>query len=183
MKLSPAFILAPFAAALAACAATPKPETDSTPAASVAMSAHVALAPASDSHADGMLTLVAQADGVRITGFIKGLESGGTHGFHVHEKGDCSAPDASSAGPHFNPHGAAHGHAGQGEHHAGDIPNLVADEGGRIAVDTVVPGLTLGDGGIADIAGRAIVLHAAADDYSSQPAGNSGARIACGVIE
>ncbi|MCX7556150.1 superoxide dismutase family protein [Xanthomonadaceae bacterium JHOS43] len=132
--------------------------------------------------ATGTLTLAAESGGVHITGSLTGVAPGGMHGFHVHETGDCSAPDASSAGPHFNPEGHAHGHPGHGEHHAGDMPNLAADDSGTLVVDVQVAGITLGDGGATDILGRAIVLHASADDYTTQPAGDSGPRIACGVI-
>lgn len=131
----------------------------------------------------GVLRLSSTVEGVHIEGRLTGLAPGGTHGFHVHENGDCSAADFSSAGPHFNPDDHAHGHPGADGSHAGDMPNVVADADGAIAVDLVAPGLTLRDGGSHDIAGRALVLHAQADDYASQPAGDSGARIACGVIE
>ena len=140
------------------------------------------LAATEGNSAAGTLTLVAEPAGVRITGTLSGVAPGGAHGFHVHEKGDCSAPDASSAGPHFNPGGQPHGHPGQGPHHAGDMTNLVANDAGVIVVDETVPGVTLGTGGADDILGRALVLHAKADDYVSQPAGDSGPRIACGVI-
>jgi len=173
MKLHHAILLVPAVAAFAASASeNAEPAT-----------ASATLVAASDSHVSGTLTFTASENGVLITGRIAGVEPSSTHGFHIHEKGDCSAPDATSAGGHFNPHAHAHGQAGQGEHHAGDIPNLVADAEGNIAVDVAVSGVSLRDGGIGDIAGRAIVLHAAPDDYTSQPAGNSGARIACGVIE
>ncbi len=145
--------------------------------------ASATLAPTEGHNAAGTVTLRAQPDGVHIVGRLEGVTSGTTHGFHVHEVGDCSAPDASSAGPHFNPAGHAHGHPGQGEHHVGDMPNLVADDAGVLQVDVTIPGATLRDGGSNDIAGRALVLHAQADDYVTQPSGDSGARIACGVIE
>ena len=132
--------------------------------------------------ANGMLALFLEPGGVHITGSLTGVAPGGTHGFHVHEVGDCSAPDAMSAGPHVNPGGHAHGHPGHGEHHAGDMPNLVADDSGTLLVDVRVPGVALGDGSASDILGRAVVLHANADDFVSQPAGDSGPRIACGVI-
>lgn len=160
----------------------PPPAPPAPPAPPPAATASAALAPTEGNAASGTLTLTAEADGVRITGSLAGVAPGGTHGFHVHETGDCSAPDASSAGPHFNPGGHPHGHPGQGEHHAGDMPNLVADDAGALAVDVVVPGVTLGDGAEMDVLGRALVLHAKADDYATQPSGDSGARIACGVI-
>ncbi len=100
----------------------------------------------------------------------------------MHEKGDCSAVDASSAGGHFNPAAQPHGRAGGGAHHAGDMDNLQANAEGVVHVDVRLRGVTLGGGAANDIAGRALVVHANADDYHSQPAGNAGARVACGVI-
>ena len=121
-------------------------------------------------------------DGVHITGELGGLPAGGRHGFHIHEKGDCSAADASSAGGHFNPTAQPHGRAGQGAHHAGDADNLVADGKGVARVNVHQSRVTLGGGAANDIAGRAVIVHAQADDYSTQPTGNAGGRIACGVI-
>lgn len=141
----------------------------------------VALESRSGSNVTGTLSLRQKEGGVQVSGEVRGLPPGSTHGFHVHEKGDCSAPDASSAGPHFNPAGAPHGKAGSGAHHAGDMPNVVADEKGVAVVDVLVAGATL-DAGPGSIAGRAVVVHRDPDDYSSQPAGNAGPRVACGVI-
>lgn len=161
-------------------AAPPPPPPPAPPA--VPVTAHVTLAPTEGNSASGHLMLSATDAGVRISGAISGVEADGTHAFHIHETGDCSAPDATSAGPHFNPHAQPHGHPGEGEHHVGDMLNLVADADGVLQVDRVATGATLGDGGATDVLGRAIILHAAADDYQSQPAGDAGARIACGVI-
>ena len=183
---------ATFAAALAigltACASAPSP-TDAPPAAaptthntSTAKQAIANLASASGSLVSGRLTLVPMGGGVHIRGDIGGLPPGSSHGFHIHEKGDCSAVDAASAGGHFNPAGKPHGRAGHGAHHAGDSDNLVADAQGVAHVDAHVEGVSLGGGASNDILGRAIIVHANADDYSSQPAGNAGARVACGVI-
>ena len=186
--LSRAALLAAIAT-LAACASAPQQQTAApgTPAptahnASTARQAIANLASASGSLVSGRLTLVPMGDGVHLTGDIGGLQPGSSHGFHIHEKGDCSAADASSAGGHFNPGAQPHGRAGQGPHHAGDSDNLVADAGGVAHVNAHVSGVSLGGGAANDIAGRAIVVHAVADDYSSQPAGNAGARVACGVI-
>ena len=132
--------------------------------------------------ASGSLSLSPDNQGLHIQGTIRGLKANSEHGFHVHENGDCSAPDASSAGGHFNPAGAEHGRHGQGTHHAGDMPNLVANGQGEAEVDVHLAGLTLGDGGANDVLERAVIVHADPDDYASQPAGNAGARIACGVI-
>lgn len=166
---------------LAACASTapaPKPK----PAASTAQEAVVMLAPASGSLVSGKLVLLPRGDGVHISGEIGGLRPGDLRGFHLHETGDCSAADASSAGGHFNPAGSAHGRAGQGAHHAGDTDNIVADARGVARIDAQVRGVTLGGGAANDIAGRAVIVHAAADDYATQPTGNAGARVACGVV-
>ena len=115
-------------------------------------------------------------------GTVGGFAANCQHGIHVHEKGDCSAVDASSAGGHFNPAATVHGRAGSGAHHAGDMDNLTADSQGVARVDIHLQGVTLGGGAANDIAGRALVVHLAPDDYRSQPAGNSGARVACGII-
>lgn len=140
----------------------------------------VSLAPTQGRTAHGELTLASAGTGVRITGKVDGLTPGSEHGFHIHEKGDCSAPDASSAGGHYNPSSMQHGNPGSGAHHAGDIRNLVADGGGVANVDVIVEGVSIG--GQNDVLGKAVVVHESPDDYASQPAGNSGARIACGVI-
>lgn len=177
-------ILVTFAAALASCASTPEPaaKAKAASAVSTAKEAIVNLAPASGSLVSGKLTLKPMGDGVHITGEIGSLKANGIHGFHIHEKGDCSAADATSAGGHFNPTAQAHGRAGQGAHHAGDSDNLTADARGVAKVNAHQSGVTLGGGAANDIAGRAIIVHAQADDYASQPTGNAGGRIACGVI-
>ena len=170
-------------AVLVACAsAPPAATTKAAQPASTAQEAVTNLAPASGSLVSGKLVLRPMGDGVHISGEVGGLKPGDVRGFHIHEKGDCSAADASSAGGHFNPGGQAHGRAGQGAHHAGDTDNIVADAKGVAKIDAHVTGVTLGGGAANDIAGRAIIVHANADDYSSQPTGNAGARVACGVI-
>jgi Cu-Zn family superoxide dismutase len=140
------------------------------------------LAGASGSLVSGTLTLVQTGAGVRIHGDLGGLVPGSTHGFHVHETGDCSAADASSAGGHFNPGGSPHGKAGTSSHHAGDIDNITVDASGVAHVDATVVGTVLGGSASTNILGRALVVHVAADDYRTQPSGNSGKRIACGVV-
>ncbi len=172
-----------FAAMLAGCTTTaplPKPPPAKTQPFQFAM---VNLAPASATLVSGKLRVIAQADGVYLTGEIGGLGRSRTHAIHLHERGDCSAADATSAGGHFNPGAAAHGRAGSGAHHAGDIDNLVANDAGVARVDAYVRGVTLGGGGPTDIIRRAVIVHANADDYTTQPTGNAGARVACGVIE
>jgi superoxide dismutase, Cu-Zn family len=116
---------------------------------------------------------------LRIEAKVAGLTPG-EHGFHIHEAGDCSAPDASSAKGHFNPSGKAHGHFASDEHHGGDMPSLIANAQGEAIYTAELRGLTLS--GETGVLGRSVVIHADPDDYKSQPAGNSGKRIACGVI-
>ncbi|GAA5002592.1 superoxide dismutase family protein [Pseudoluteimonas lycopersici] len=173
--------LAASIALLAGCASTPSSDTAASAPGAVDM-ASVALAPASGSMVSGKLMLMPMGDGVHVTGDIGGLAPNSTHGFHIHETGDCSAADASSAGGHFNPAGDAHGRASAPHHHLGDNDNLVADTNGVAHVDAHFAGAVLGGGGADDIVGKAVVVHANADDYTSQPSGNAGARIACGVI-
>ena len=171
------------AAALAACATTAPTANPAAPAsASTAKEAVVRLSPASGSLVSGTLNIRAMADGVHVTGEVGGLKAAGSHGFHIHEKGDCSAADATSAGGHFNPTAQPHGRAGQGAHHAGDADNLVADGKGVAKVNVHQSGVTLGGGAANDIAGRAVIVHAQPDDYTSQPTGDAGGRIACGII-
>ena len=131
----------------------------------------------------GAVTLVAADGAVTMTGAVTALKPGSEHGFHIHEKGDCSSPDFKSAGDHFNPTSQAHGDPATSPHHLGDIPNLKADDMGKAAVNARVEGVTLGDGGPNDLVGRAVVVHADRDDYKTQPSGNSGDRVACGVIK
>jgi Cu-Zn family superoxide dismutase len=121
-----------------------------------------------------------QGDKMRIEAMLTGL-SPGPHGFHIHEKGDCSSGDGMSAGGHFNPLGKAHAHPTSPERHAGDLPQLDAGADGQARLEAEVDLLRIGDGAT-DILGRAVVVHAGPDDFKTQPTGNSGARVACGVI-
>ena len=128
----------------------------------------------------GTIWLMQDGPAVMARGKVSGLKPNQEHGFHVHEKGDCSSNDGMSTGGHFNPHGKPHGRPGP-EHHAGDLPALRADARGDADVRFEVPGTVFGpDAGA--LAGRALIVHAGPDDYTTQPTGNSGARIACGVI-
>lgn len=139
------------------------------------------LAPTQGNQARGEATFSETDGGVVVEVRVTGLAPGG-HGFHVHDKGDCSAPDATSAGGHFNPTGKPHGHPDKSDHHLGDLPMLVADASGTAVLKTKVHGLSVSGAGAGNVAGRGLVIHAGPDDFSSQPAGNSGARVACGVI-
>jgi len=108
----------------------------------------------------------------------------GVHGFHIHAVGKCEMPDFKSAGGHFNPEGKKHGWENPEGHHAGDLQNLTVDAKGKAKVKVVVTGVTLGDGpnSLFQSQGTALVIHANPDDNKTDPAGNAGARIACGVI-
>lgn len=140
------------------------------------------LKPTEGNTAAGALEFAIVDGGIRVTGEVTGLAPGSEHGFHVHENGDCSAPDATSAGGHFNPATTEHGRVGHGAHHAGDSDNIVANDQGVATVDTLLQGATLGDGAPTEIIGRGVIVHADPDDYATQPTGNAGARLACGVI-
>jgi Cu-Zn family superoxide dismutase len=111
---------------------------------------------------------------------VNGLAPNSEHGFHLHEKGDCASTDGTSAGGHFNPGKTAHGPQ-EGEHHAGDLPALKANAEGVVDQKLMLMGVTIKPGATS-IDGRSVIIHANPDDYKTQPTGNSGARIACGVI-
>jgi len=170
----------------AAPSAAPAPTAPAAAAADAQQAtALVALAPTKDSKVSGTLTLAQEkTGGVSIVGQVGNLEPGSKHGFHVHDKGDCSAPDGSSAGGHFNPSGMEHGDPSKadGMHHVGDMLNIEADAQGTAQVRVTIPGATLHDNGPNDLIGKGIIVHAAPDDYTTQPSGNSGARLACGRI-
>jgi len=131
-----------------------------------------------DYEAKGLVKIVEADNMLHITGEISGLEPGGSHGFHLHDFGDCSAPDGSTAGGHFNPGGHVHAGAKSAIRHFGDFGNVTADENGIVQLDILVPAAS----GITMVYGRGLILHAGADDEKTNPSGNSGPRIACGVV-
>ena len=138
------------------------------------------LQPTHGSSVRGTIQLEATEGGVHFTGTVTGLTPG-EHGFHIHENGDCSAPDGSSAGGHFDPSRRRHGTPEDDERHAGDLGNIVAGRDGSATVDIHAEGITLGTGA-SSILGKSIIVHSGPDDFS-QPAGSSGNRLACGVIK
>ncbi len=161
---------------VAAQAADEKPKTDMAPAVTRAVAV---LQPASGSEVKGTLTFVAAGGGLNVSGRITGLTPG-SHGFHVHEFGDCSAADATSAGSHWNPAGHAHAGPKSPQRHVGDLGNIDAGPDGSAAVDVKDTEISLG--GVRAIVGRAVIVHAKADDLKTQPTGDAGGRLACGVI-
>ena len=145
-----------------------------------AMSAMAALEPRSGSSAAGSVTFTQENGAVRVQATFSGLTPG-EHGFHVHQVGDCSAPDASSAGDHFNPDAHPHGRQGDAatSRHAGDFGNVTAGADGSATVD--LTDNVIAFTGANSIDGKAVIVHANPDDYS-QPSGNAGGRVACGVV-
>jgi Cu-Zn family superoxide dismutase len=122
-------------------------------------------------------------NGVKMTLTVKGATPG-THAVHLHESGDCSASDATSAGSHWNPKNEAHGNrASDGPFHSGDIANLEVGEDGTGTLEVTAADWSIGGDAQSDVIGKAVIIHASADDFVSQPAGNAGARVGCGVVE
>jgi Cu-Zn family superoxide dismutase len=161
-------------AALTGRAQTPA-EKPSAPLQAIAV-----LHPTAGNKVSGTVKFTEVADGVQVQAEITGL-SPGNHGFHVHEFGDCSAPDAVSAGAHFNPTSKPHAGPDALERHVGDMGNVDADASGKAKLDYVDHQISLTNDQ-QSVIGRSVVMHVKADDLKSQPAGDSGARIACGVI-
>ena len=137
------------------------------------------LQPRSDGKVRGTIHFRKRPSGVHVQGTITGLPAG-AHGFHVHEYGECSPPDFSSAGEHFNPTGAPHGSPKDARRHVGDLGNVEAGAGGTVAIDYTDPHLRFE--GDRSILGRGVIVHEKADDFKTQPTGDAGGRLACGVI-
>lgn len=131
---------------------------------------------------DGSITFEQASGGVRVSGSVTGLEPGSVHGFHLHVNGDCSSADGMSAGGHWNPSQTMHGAPSSATSHLGDLGNIEADSQGVAEVSITKAGMTLGDSAATDVIGRAVIVHAAPDDLMTDPTGNAGARIGCGVV-
>lgn len=171
-------------AAEPAPAPAPAPEAPAPEAAAPAAAPRtieVTLEPKSKSKLVGKATLTETEGGVRIVMNVEGIEPG-EHGTHIHETGDCSSPDAKSAGGHFNPHTKDHGLPGADKRHLGDLGNITIGKDGKGSLDITAPGANLKPGDAASFVGRAIIVHAKKDD-GGQPVGNAGDRVGCGVIK
>jgi superoxide dismutase, Cu-Zn family len=139
----------------------------------------VVLYPTQGNAATGVVTFTKEEGGIHVVAKLTGVPKG-DHGFHIHEFGDCSAADGTSAGGHFNPTAMQHAGPMADKRHVGDLGNVTADDQGNVALDYVDKHLAFM--GPSSIIGHAVILHANADDFTTQPTGNAGGRIACGVI-
>lgn len=191
MRSSPWALVPVLAAALAAgCASEgaaptsppPAPVAEAAPSVWAGISEAVAVAhPTKGSKVHGVVHFADVADGVRVTAEFEGLKPNSKHAFHIHEFGDCTGADGKSAGGHYNPEGHPHAGPDATMRHAGDLGNMEADAHGNARYERVISGLTVA-GDHNPILGRSVVVHASEDDLASQPAGNAGDRVACGVI-
>ena len=161
----------------AACTHNMTQETPSSP----ASTAVAKLEATTGNAASGTATFTQRGDTVYATVNVSGLKPNGDHGFHVHEKGDCSSGDGMSTGGHFNPLGKPHAAHSAPEHHAGDLPSLKADSYGNAELKFQSKTISVGSGAT-DIVGKGLIVHRDPDDYTTQPTGNAGPRIACAVI-
>ena len=176
-------------AALVACAQqetpgqTPVEQTMENVEATVADTEIVATAVLEDGSGEqvGLVTFTQDDDHVVIEGEVHGVAGAGQHGFHIHESGECVAPDFTSAGGHFNPNGMPHACPPEPSRHAGDLGNIEVDAEGHGTVSMDSDKFTLGPGELS-VVGRAVILHEGEDDCTSQPTGDAGARLACGRI-
>ena len=139
------------------------------------------IGPASGSNLTGTAIFTRSGDTITLLVQIWNV-SPGLHAVHLHETGDCSAPDGTSAGGHWNPTNVAHGKWGEGEFHLGDIGNITVREDGTGEIELTTDLWEMGTGSILDVVGTGIIVHADADDFVSQPSGNAGARIGCGAV-
>jgi Cu-Zn family superoxide dismutase len=144
-------------------------------------SAGAQLSPTKGNSTSGLVTFTQSGPKVLVSAEIRGLKPNAEHGFHIHEKGNCSSGDGMSTGGHFNPTTQSHGAHGTGSHHAGDLPSLVADANGVAKLKFETTSITV-DSGVTNIIGRGLIVHRDPDDYKTQPTGNSGPRLACAVI-
>ncbi|MEQ8361988.1 MAG: superoxide dismutase family protein [Cyclobacteriaceae bacterium] len=184
MRLESISITSVFLTLLIACTPAKKEEATetSTEETTPAATATATMNSASGSTASGSASFTQTGDmTVRMSIEMRGLTPG-EHALHLHENGDCSAPDATSAGGHWNPGGMSHGKRGEGEFHAGDVINLTADADGNVSWSEEIEGWTIGGDESTNILNKGIIVHETTDDFTTQPTGAAGGRVACGVI-
>jgi Cu-Zn family superoxide dismutase len=184
------FLLAAAALAAAGCASTGDHDADHNAGHGAANAAHPLTAlneavavvhPTNGNSAHGWMRFTQTAEGMHVTGEIQGLKPHARHAFHIHEFGDCTSGDGKSAGSHYNPEGHPHAGPDTTMRHAGDLGNLESDGSGVARYDRTLPDLTVG-GELNPVLGRSVIVHAGEDDFTTQPTGNAGDRIGCGVI-
>jgi superoxide dismutase, Cu-Zn family len=169
------FVIAVFVFAVTAALAQDKPAPVPN------KEAVAVIVPTAGNSAKGIVRFTQDGHGVKVVADIEGLAASAKHGFHIHEFGDCSAPDGTSAGGHFDPAGTKHhGKPEDAEKHSGDLGNLESDANGKAHYEATIHGPSL-ETGTGLILGRGVIIHAKADDFG-QPVGNAGGRIGCGVI-
>jgi Cu-Zn family superoxide dismutase len=137
--------------------------------------------PTAGQKAEGVVWFIESGDTVKVVADIQGLAHNTEHGFHIHEWGDCTDPAAKSAGGHYNPQGHPHAAPTAEMHHAGDLGNIQSDAQGHAHLEMTLHDVCI-RGGENPIIGRAVIVHAKADDLKTQPTGDAGDRVGCGVI-
>lgn len=169
--MKPLIAFAAAAVLLSACQTTPPEPPRAT----------AQLQPTKGNKTFGEATFEQVGNKVHVVVYVQGLKPGQEHGLHIHEVGDCSSGDGMSTKGHFNPFSHPHANHASAARHAGDLPSLKAGTDGRAKIDVELDIITVAPGP-ASIVGRGLIVHADPDDYKTQPTGNAGARIACGVI-
>jgi Cu-Zn family superoxide dismutase len=167
-------------AVLAGCAGSQKEAAQAAPAETIRRATAV-IEPRSGSEVAGSAIFIHEGRQVTLQISLEHAPAG-EHAVHIHEFGDCSAADGSSAGGHWNPTQHAHGKWGEAPFHLGDIGNVVVGADGTGTLMLTTDRWSMGDGAVGDVLGKAVIIHAAPDDFATQPTGNAGGRIGCGVI-
>lgn len=144
--------------------------------------AEASISSASGSNVSGTATFTGENGSVKFELQVENLQAG-SHAVHIHENGDCSASDASSAGGHWNPTNVDHGERGNPPFHKGDIGNMDVGDDGKGTMNMTIEGWSVGGPDSTNVVGKAVIIHAGADDFTSQPSGAAGDRVACGAIE
>ncbi len=180
LSLVPVLVLAAGVSVLGGCGSPELPKPSTTPAPNLMTLAIANIEPTTGNQCKGKVEFTNQGDKIKVVASLGGLPPNSTHAIHIHEIGDCSSADGMSAGGHYNPEHNDHGLPTQAKRHAGDLGNFTTDDGGSVRYEIVVDNVSL-VGSENPIMGRSVIVHAQADD-GSQPVGNAGARLGCGLI-